>query len=142
MAEGVPKYIAVRDNLRQRAQAMYSGEQLPPEPELCDQYGVSRITLRHAVDDLIQDGLLVREQGRGTFRTAKQGESQHEVISDHIRGFFFVNRPILAIRWTPRCLTMPWYVTQRPRNVWDCRMMPTWFDWRGCDTWMISSSSM
>ena len=67
---------------------MYSGEQLPPEPELCDQYGVSRITLRHAVDDLIQDGLLVREQGRGTFRTAKQGESQHEVISDHIRGFF------------------------------------------------------
>lgn len=88
MAEGVPKYIAVRDNLRQRAQAMYSGEQLPPEPELCDQYGVSRITLRHAVDDLIQDGLLVREQGRGTFRTAKQGESQHEVISDHIRGFF------------------------------------------------------
>lgn len=88
MAEGVPKYIAVRDNLRQRAQAMYSGEQLPPEPELCDQYGVSRITLRHAVDDLIQDGLLVREQGRGTFRTAKQGEFQHEVISDHIRGFF------------------------------------------------------
>lgn len=141
MAEGVPKYIAVRDNLRQRAQAMYSGEQLPPEPELCDQYGVSRITLRHAVDDLIQDGLLVREQGRGTFRTAKQGESQHEVISDHIRGFF-VNRPILAIRWTPRCLTMPWCVTQRPRNVWNCRMMPTWFDWRGCDTWMISSSSM
>lgn len=37
MAEGVPKYIAVRDNLRQRAQAMYPGEQLPPEPELCDQ---------------------------------------------------------------------------------------------------------
>ena len=84
MAEGVPKYIAVRDNLRQRAQAMYSGEQLPPEPELCDQYGVSRITLRHAVDDLIQDGLLVREQGRGTFRTAKQGESQQADLGNTV----------------------------------------------------------
>ncbi|RSX52178.1 GntR family transcriptional regulator [Bifidobacterium goeldii] len=88
MAEGVPKYVAVRDNLRQRALAMQTGEQLPAEPELCDQYGVSRITLRHAVDDLIQDGLLVREQGRGTFRTDVDGESEHEVISDHIRGFF------------------------------------------------------
>lgn len=88
MADGVPKYVAVRDNLRQRAQAMQPGEQLPTEPELCDQYGVSRITLRHAVDDLIQDGLLVREQGRGTFRTDVERESKHEVISDHIRGFF------------------------------------------------------
>ena len=69
MAEGVPKYVAVRDNLRQRAQAMAPGEKLPAEPELCERYGVSRITLRHAIGDLIQDGLLVREQGRGTFRT-------------------------------------------------------------------------
>ena len=142
MAEGVPKYIEVRDNLRQRAQAMYSGEQLPPEPELCDQYGVSRITLRHAVDDLIQDGLLVREQGRGTFRTAKQGESQHEVISDHIRGFFRQQADLGNTVDTKVLDNAVVRNTQRPRNVWDCRMMPTWFDWRGCDTWMISSSSM
>lgn len=69
MAEGVPKYVAVRDNLRQRARAMRPGEKLPAEPELCERYGVSRITLRHAIGDLIQEGLLVREQGRGTFRT-------------------------------------------------------------------------
>jgi GntR family transcriptional regulator len=42
---------------------------LPPEPVLCAEYGVSRITLRRAVDGLVADGHLVREQGRGTFVT-------------------------------------------------------------------------
>lgn len=88
MVAGVPKYVSVRDNLRLRAQAMEVGEQLPPEPELCQQYNVSRITLRHAIGDLIQDGLLVREQGRGTFRAEGNRETQREVISDHIRGFY------------------------------------------------------
>lgn len=88
MAEGIPKYVAVRDNLRLRAQAMRPGERLPAEPELCEQYGVSRITLRHAIGDLIQDGLLVREQGRGTFRTETDGAAEREIIGDHFRGFF------------------------------------------------------
>jgi GntR family transcriptional regulator len=34
---------------------------------LCAEYGVSRITLRRAVDGLVADGHLVREQGRGTY---------------------------------------------------------------------------
>lgn len=98
MAQGVPKYVAVRDNLRQRAQAMQPGEQLPAEPELCERYGVSRITLRHAISDLIQEGLLVREQGRGTFRTGAGAEGRSGVtagdgahrpsIGDTILGFF------------------------------------------------------
>lgn len=92
MAEGVPKYVAVRDNLRQRAQAMRPGEKLPAEPELCEQYGVSRITLRHAIGDLIQDGLLVREQGRGTFRTdsgaSESGSGRRRSFGDAILGFF------------------------------------------------------
>lgn len=67
MVDGVPKYIAVRDNLRARIDSMEANEQLPPEIELCKQYNVSRITLRHAVDNLITEGLLVREQGRGHF---------------------------------------------------------------------------
>lgn len=99
MAEGVPKYVAVRDNLRQRAQAMQPGEKLPAEPELCERYGVSRITLRHAVGDLIQEGLLAREQGRGTFRTGAgvpgangagtaDSAEQRRSIGDTILGFF------------------------------------------------------
>ena len=84
MAAGVPKYITVRENLRQRIISMDPGEKLPAEPELCKQYNVSRITLRHAIDDLIQDDLIVREQGKGTFRTGADANTEREVISDHL----------------------------------------------------------
>lgn len=89
MVEGVPKYIAVRDNLRARIDSMEANEQLPPEIELCKQYNVSRITLRHAVDTLIAEGLLVREQGRGTFRAPEIINSRNKVfISDRAQGFY------------------------------------------------------
>ena len=46
--------------------ALREGMFLAPEPELCARYGVSRVTLRRAVGELCQDGLLIRQQGRGT----------------------------------------------------------------------------
>lgn len=43
------------------------GARLPTEPELCTAFGVSRITVRRAVDDLVAEGLVVRRQGSGSF---------------------------------------------------------------------------
>jgi GntR family transcriptional regulator len=68
-AAGGPKYLAVREALRRRVSALPEHALLPPEPVLCAEYGVSRITLRRAVDGLVADGHLVREQGRGTYVT-------------------------------------------------------------------------
>lgn len=42
-------------------------ERIPSEPELAAKYGVSRITVRRAVEDLCAEGYLVKQQGRGTF---------------------------------------------------------------------------
>lgn len=43
------------------------GEQLPSERELCETFDLSRTTVREAIDALVNDGLLRRERGRGTF---------------------------------------------------------------------------
>ena len=43
------------------------GEQLPPEPELAQQLGVSRATLREAMRSFEERGLIVRKHGVGTF---------------------------------------------------------------------------
>ncbi len=43
------------------------GERIPTEPELAEIYGVSRITIRRAIDELCQHGILVKRQGKGTF---------------------------------------------------------------------------
>lgn len=46
---------------------MKPGDALPTEPRLEQRFGVSRITVRRALDELASDGLIVRQQGRGTF---------------------------------------------------------------------------
>ncbi|MPZ18014.1 MAG: UTRA domain-containing protein [Luteitalea sp.] len=41
--------------------------QLPSERQLCDQFGISRITVRQALAELVREGRLVRSHGRGTY---------------------------------------------------------------------------
>jgi len=88
-ASGTSKYVAVREHLLSRIRELDVGSRLPAEPVLCDEYSVSRITLRHAVDGLIADGHLVREHGRGTFVTEPQyGLRYRERFADEVKGFF------------------------------------------------------
>ena len=89
MAESPVKYVAVRDHLQGRIDKMTPGDQLPTEPVLCKEYGVSRITIRRAVEDLIRDGRLVREQGRGTFVSEPRYIQQvRETFADRVTGFY------------------------------------------------------
>ena len=64
-----PLYQQLMSRLRNDIVAgMYApGARIPSEQVLCDTYGVSRVTVRKAMLDLVQEGLLVRRQGKGTF---------------------------------------------------------------------------
>ncbi len=64
-----PRYHQVYVTLRAwvRDGTYPPGAQIPTEPELCEIFGVSRITIRKAIEDLAREGWLVRQQGRGTF---------------------------------------------------------------------------
>lgn len=56
---------ALSDSIQRRV--WKPGQQLPGEPELCRTFGVSRTTVRQAVSELARQGVVVREQGRGTY---------------------------------------------------------------------------
>ncbi|MBG0767232.1 GntR family transcriptional regulator [Sphaerochaeta halotolerans] len=43
------------------------GYRIPTEMELCEQYGVSRVTIRRALDGLVRQGYISRTRGRGSF---------------------------------------------------------------------------
>lgn len=47
------------------------GTKLPNEDRLCERFGVSRVTIREAVRGLIEDGLVVRRHGSGTYVTRR-----------------------------------------------------------------------
>ena len=47
-------------------------EALPPERELAEDLGVSRITVRKALEALVEEGMLNRRQGAGTFVAARE----------------------------------------------------------------------
>ena len=69
MTRTTPLYTAIADAIegRIRCGEWSVGTRLPAERTFCEQLDVSRTTLRDALDDLEQRGLISRHQGRGTF---------------------------------------------------------------------------
>lgn len=65
---GVPLYRQVQDHIEKslRERGARDGRALT-DAKLAERFGVSRITVRRAVDELVNAGVLYRIQGRGTF---------------------------------------------------------------------------
>lgn len=69
MPHAVPLWRVIRDDLRARIKAgiLKPGDKLPSTRELADQYETSPVTVRKAVDILIESGELLGRQGMGVF---------------------------------------------------------------------------
>jgi GntR family transcriptional regulator len=65
----VPLYHQLEQSLRARVHGAEfgPGDALPSEERICEEYGVSRITVRRALDALIAQGLIVKRRGVGSF---------------------------------------------------------------------------
>lgn len=92
----LPLYLKIRRAIREKINAgVYTpGAAIPSEADLAQQYDTTKLTIRNAIDGLIDEGLLFRVQGKGTFVThglkahgsssgprgfrATQGDLQHQ----------------------------------------------------------------
>lgn len=77
--EGVPLYVMIRDALRDEiiSGGLIRGQKLPSEDELASTFGVSRMTVRQGISDLIDEGMLYRRHGLGTFVAYPHIERDH-----------------------------------------------------------------
>lgn len=68
-AGGGPLYVKLKHAIEDavRSGRLKHGDALPAERDIADDAAISRVTVRKAIDDLVQDGLLVRRRGSGTF---------------------------------------------------------------------------
>lgn len=64
----VPLYFQLQEILRRQIldREYNPGDLIPSEKELQEKYGVSRITVRNAINGLVIDDLLIKKQGHGT----------------------------------------------------------------------------
>ena len=93
---GVPLYRRIEADLRDRIRsgALRPGGQVPTEPELMAEYGVSRATVRQALAGLLAEGALEIRRGLGTYVAAPRFEHT-------IGGFYSFSREIERHGLTP-----------------------------------------
>ena len=80
-----PLYFQLKSLIEARIESgeWKPGAQVPSERELCEQFKISRITVRHAIAELVNEGRLTRAHGRGTFVAKPQVEQRLA----HLTGF-------------------------------------------------------
>ncbi len=78
-----PLYLQLKDTLETqiRAGVYRRHERLPSERELSEQFGVSRMTARHALLALVNDGAVYTRIGKGTFVAAPKIDQQLQSLS-------------------------------------------------------------
>ena len=77
-----PIYLQLREIIRNRIEEgeYLPGTAIPSENKLAETYGINRLTVRNAVDTLVNEGILRRVQGKGVFVV---GDKYEENLDEH-----------------------------------------------------------
>ncbi|GAB3973178.1 hypothetical protein GCM10029978_051920 [Actinoallomurus acanthiterrae] len=114
---GTAKRDRVRRHLLDLIENSGPGTGLPSERDLAEQLGVSRPTVRAAIEELTRTGLLTRQHGRGTFT------SPHKVTQELSGSTNAFGVPPAEGQWTSRVTEFATAPAGVPRAGW--RSTPT-----------------
>lgn len=112
--KAIPLYYQLETVLRKK---IFSGDfvpdtPLPSEDALAEEYQVSRITVRQALSSLEQDGLVIRQRGKGTFVAETAGNLQMPRFTGSIEDLV-----LMGIRTTTVVKDFSWI--DPPENIKD-----------------------
>ena len=106
----VPLHVQVLEALHRDLQnaVWRPGDQMPVEHELMERFGVSRITVRQALAQLVHEGVLTRRSGKGTFVAQPRIEQELHVLTG-----FVEDMVALGMRASARVISMEWVPAER-----------------------------
>lgn len=78
VAQTLPLYVQLKEELINAiAQGEFAaGDQLPSQRALCDQYGMSHMTVRRAISELINDGVIYAIPGKGIYAAERKQDAE------------------------------------------------------------------
>lgn len=96
---GKTSYGQIRDDilLKIKNNIYKVGEQLPTNLELCDIYGVSRITVSRALNELENDGYIEKKQGKGCYVKFRE-------INQSISTFYSFTEEVTKMGYVPSAI--------------------------------------
>ncbi|MCY1263274.1 Pyruvate dehydrogenase complex repressor [compost metagenome] len=106
MGFGQVRQRRLSDDIVERLEAMIlegtlkGGERLPPERALAEQFGVSRPSLREAIQKLVAKGLLISRQGGGNYVTEELGSMFSDPLLHLLENNPEAQRDLLEFRHT------------------------------------------
>ena len=102
----IPLYYQFQQHLLERIRSLEfrPGDALPTEEHFCHAYGISRITVRRALEALLHDGIITRRRGVGTFVASNEeplksvtlGGSLEELVSARDFSYKLLGRETVA----------------------------------------------
>ncbi|MXQ73252.1 UTRA domain-containing protein [Clostridiaceae bacterium DONG20-135] len=94
-----PLYVVIMESVQNYIsdRGLKPGEQIPSEVELMNQFQVSRATVRQAMQELENEGIIEKKHGLGTFVAEPK-------VSIEMNGFFSFNEEAKKLNQTPHTL--------------------------------------
>ena len=101
----IPLYVQIKNYIREKIETgeLKKGDKIPSEKLLCEKFNVSEITVIRALRDLVNEGIIFRKQGKGSFvkepdykedlnklanfkniDTWSHGKAEHKILEWHI----------------------------------------------------------
>lgn len=87
MVYQLPLYVQLRELILQRIEngEYLPGEKLPSEREMATLYKINRMTVKKAINTIVEDGILYKNQNKGTF-VSKKEPKKILYLNDHSKG--------------------------------------------------------
>ncbi|MDD7306234.1 MAG: GntR family transcriptional regulator [Peptoniphilaceae bacterium] len=104
-------YLQLVDQLTKEISTMKPGDRIPPERQLCEDYKVSRTTVRNAIDKLCQQSLLTRIQGKGTF------VSKANVNKEDLSNYYSFTKQTQKIGKVPKSIILDFHIEKANKEI-------------------------